>query len=382
MSGKLNVVLVGLGFGGAFVPIYRHHPDIGTVGVFDPDMNLQEFFVKRFGCDKKYNTFDEILDDKSVDAVHLISPIPLHEEQTIKVLEAGKHCACTVPMAISLEGLSKIVKLVNKSGKNYMMMETALYTKHFFHVKEMIENNEIGNIQFMRGAHYQDMENWPDYWLGLPPMYYGTHAIAPLVIASNSRIIRTHCFGSGIMREELHKQYNNPFPSECALFEFENGIKGEVTRSLFSTARGYTESFNIYGDKATFEWQQIEEEENPIIFRLGELQPDGKGGYYRGKQLKLERFTPRNYSELLPQEIAKYTVRGKYYDETNPQLTFEEGGGHGGSHPHLVNEFVKSIIEGRKPWINEVIAANITAAGICAHESAMNNGKEIIIPNF
>jgi predicted dehydrogenase len=144
--------------------------------------------------------------------------------QTIKVLEAGKHCACTVPMAISLEGLKKIVDLVNKSGKNYMMMETSTYTNHFFHVKEMIENKEIGNIQFIRGAHYQDMENWPNYWLGLPPMYYATHAIAPLVMALNSKIVRTHCFGSGIMRGELHKQYNNPFPLECAIFEFANGI--------------------------------------------------------------------------------------------------------------------------------------------------------------
>ena len=212
-------------------------------------------------------------------------------------------------------------------------------------------------------------------------MYYGTHAIAPLVMASNSRIARTHCFGSGVMRDELQKQYNNPFPIECALFEFENGLKGEVTRSLFSTARSYTESFNIYGEKSTFEWQQIEGED-PILFTMGESTPDGKNDYFRGKPTNFRRFDPKNHSDLLPGEIAKYTIRGKYYDETNPQITFEEGGGHGGSHPHMVHEFVRSILENRKPWINEIVAANITAAGICAHESAMNNGKEVIIPEF
>ena len=165
-------------------------------------------------------------------------------------------------------------------------------------------------------------------------------------------------------------------------FEFENGLKAEVARSLFATARGYTESFNIYGEKRTFEWQQIEEEEDPVVFTLGEAVPDGKGGFLRGLPSTFERVKLRNRDDLLPKEIAKYTIKGKYYDETNPQLTFEEGGGHGGSHPHLVHEFVRSILEERKPWVNEVVAANITAAGICAHESAMNGGKEVIIPDF
>lgn len=378
---NLNVVLVGLGFGSAFVPIYRKHPDVGAIGIMDSNRDLADFWGKRYGCDKVYDSFEEVLGDKSIDAVHLVTPIPLHEEQTIKVLESGKHCACTVPMAISLEGIEKIVKLSNKTGKNYMMMETAVYTTHFFHVREMLRNNEFGAIQFLRGAHYQDMEEWPDYWMGLPPMYYGTHAIAPLVMVANSRIAKTHCFGSGTLREELSGQYGNPYPIECAIFEFENGIKAEVTRSLFCTAIRYTEAFNVYGEKKTFLWQQIEEEE-PILLTLNDLIPDGKGGFRRGKGSSFQRVVPRNRSELLPDEIAKYTIRNKYYDETNPQVTFEEGGGHGGSHPHMVNEFVRSIVEGRKPWINEIVAGNITAAGICAHESAMQDGKEVTIPNF
>lgn len=382
MRNKLNVVLVGLGFGGQFVPIYRHHPNVGSVGLFDPNQNLMDFYAKRYGCDKTYKSFDEVLEDKSVDAVHLISPIPLHEEQTLKVLEAGKHCASTVPMSLSLDGLYKIVKLVHKTGKNYMMMETAVYTRHFFHVREMIKNGEFGRIQFMRGAHYQDMEYWPDYWMGLPPMYYGTHAIAPLVMAAESRIVKTHCFGSGVMRDELTKRYNNPFPIECAIFEFENGLKAEVTRSLFATARTITESFNIYGEKRTFEWQQIDEDEKPVVFTLGEGVPDGQGGFCRGLPCTYERIELKDRADLLPKEIAKFTIRRRYQDKANPQLTFEEGGGHGGSHPHLVHEFISSILEERKAWVNEVVAANITAAGICAHESAMNGGKEVIIPDF
>ena len=44
----------------------------------------------------------EVLADETVDAVHLVTAIPDHAEQTVRVLDAGKHCACTVPMATTM----------------------------------------------------------------------------------------------------------------------------------------------------------------------------------------------------------------------------------------------------------------------------------------
>lgn len=375
---KLNVVLVGLGFGGAFLPIYLNHPDVESVGIFDLNEKQTEQLANRYGIRRIYQSFEEILADDAVDAVHLVTPIPLHEEQSVKVLQAGKHCACTVPMATSIDGIRKIVDAVKTSGRNYMMMETSVYTNHFFYAKEMYARSEFGRIQMVKGAHYQDMENWPDYWMGLPPMYYGTHAIAPMVMFADSPIVSTHCYGSGFMREELTRRYQNPFPVECALFAFDNGLKGEATRSLFHTARNYIESFYFYGEKGSFEWQQIDHMENPVVFQMTEETVAGK----RGKDCTAERIDPGNHDGILPEEIRKYTVKNKYYDETNPHLTFVEGGGHGGSHPHMVHEFIRSILEERKPWVNEINGGNICAAGICAHESALQNGAEILVPQF
>ncbi|MCL2815415.1 MAG: Gfo/Idh/MocA family oxidoreductase, partial [Oscillospiraceae bacterium] len=254
MKRKINIALAGLGFGGAFAKIYKHHPNVLSIGICDVNKELMKNVSDYTGIEKTYGSFDEILSDKDLDAVHLVTPIPLHEEQAVQVLESGRHCACTVPMAISLDGIRRITEAKRKSGKNYMMMETTLYTYQYFYVKEMIAAGKIGRIQFLRGSHYQDMANWPGYWMGLPPMYYGTHAIAPMVTLSGSRIKRVNCFGSGTMEEWLTKPYNNPFPVESALFEFENGLKGEATRSLFETAREYQEGLFIYGSDGSFEW--------------------------------------------------------------------------------------------------------------------------------
>lgn len=264
---KINVALVGLAFGGAFAEIYKEHPHVNTIGIYDANPDIALEVSKYCGIEKIYGSFEEILSDETIDAVHLVTPIPLHAEQTIQVLKAGKHCACTVPMATSLKDIRRITETVRETGKNYMMMETTLYTYQFFYVKQMLENGEIGRIQFMRGSHYQDMANWPDYWMGLPPMYYGTHAIAPMVALSGSRIKRVHCFGAGTMEEWLHEQYGNPFPIESALFDFENGMKAEATRSLFETARPYQEGFFLYGSQKSFEWG-FEESHRPYVTTL------------------------------------------------------------------------------------------------------------------
>jgi predicted dehydrogenase len=380
---QLNVVLAGLGFGAAFAPIYDTHPDVSAFGIFDPNPDLSKSVAVRLGKAKIYQSFDQILNDPSVDAVHLVSPIPLHAEQTLALLNAGKHCACTVPMAIKLEDLESICGTVKKTGKSYCVMETAVYTTHFFKVQEMLRNGEFGRIQFLRGAHYQDMEFWPDYWQGLPPMFYGTHAIAPLVMLAGSPIVRVRGLGSGTMRSELCKQYGNPFPVETAQLEFANGLKGEVTRSLFETAHEYTEQFSLYGSKKSFEWQQIEDEQ-PVIHALEAPRCDAAGKPMRGLPVKTEKIPTGNYHTLLPEEIRRFTVKSDDYDETNPQLSLDRdaSGGHGGSHPHMVHEFIRSILENRKSRINEINGANIAAAGIAAHESAMKDGEPIEIPDF
>ena len=59
-----------------------------------------------------------------------------------------------------------------------------------------------------------------------------------------------------------------------------------------------------------------------------------------------------------------------------------EPGGHGGSHGHLMNEFVTAILEDRKPLVDIAAALNMTVPGIVAHRSALKDGETLAIPHF
>lgn len=370
----LSVAVVGLGFGAEFVPIYLDHPDVRSVAICDCDSARLDVTSAKFGISRRFADVAEIIEADDVDAVHLVSGIPDHAAHTVAMLNSGKHCACTVPMATTIADLKAIVKAQRESGKNYMMMETAVYTRQFLYAKELRDRGEFGRIQFLRGAHYQDMERWPWYWAGLPPMWYATHAVSPLFALADTRAHSVHCFGSGRMREELTSKYGNPFPVETAIFQLETpGLCAEVTRTLFHCARPYMENFTVYGEDACYEWQM--ETEDPLLFRMSPIVP--------GQMRSVTQERPGLFDKIdhLPPNVGRYTQRFVYGNDEQ-HLSFKQGGGHHGSHPHLVHEFVRSVVEEREPWINAVRAANWTAAGICAHESAMAKGQGITLPLF
>lgn len=224
------------------------------------------------------------------------------------------------------------------------------------------------------------MEGWPSYWKGLPPMHYATHAISPLLYLSGQKATKVHCFGSGCMRDELVQNYGNPYPVETAIFQLGDGkVAADVTRSLFETAHEYVEGFSVFADKQSFEWNY--ENEDPYMHIYENSLTNTIIGD-RGSSIRREVVHCPNQESMLPEEIRKYTTEFVILDPDNPDMYMKQGGGHHGSHPHLVHEFVSSIIENRELIIDVYTAANWTAAGICAHESAMNGGMEIIIPNF
>ena len=114
------------------------------------------------------------------------------------------------------------------------------------------------------------------------------------------------------------------------------------------------------------------------LFKIAPLEQMMDG---RGRETTADRIRVPDYADRLPEQIRRFTKYG-VYDEANPHLSFLQGGGHVGSHPHLVNEFVRSIVEERPLYIDAVTAANWTAAGVCAHVSAMTDGELVIIPRF
>jgi predicted dehydrogenase len=369
----VRVAVVGLGFGAEFVPIYRDHPSVTSVSIADPRSSVRDAAAEAFGIDSVYSSLEEVLGDSGVDAVHIVTGLPDHANHVIAALEAGKHVACTVPMALTFDDIQRIVDARDRAGTTYMMMETAVFTREYLFAESLVRAGSMGEINYARGTHFQDMTDWPSYWKGLPPMFYATHALAPILRLLGARATEVRAIGGGALEAANRGDYGNEFSVESALVQLEaRDTVVELTRSLFQLARPYTESFSIFGDRQGFEWPQREDSEDPLLYTMGEPSTG------RGRPIVAERVTTPDRADLLPEPIRKYTQR--FADENH--RSFIQGGGHGGSHPHLVNEFISSIVEMRPPAVDHIRAANWTATGLAAHASAVAGGGAVTVPRF
>ena len=368
---KLRTAIVGLGFGAEFIPIHQRHPHAQLVAICQRSRDKLDQIGQAHGVERRYQSYAELLKDQEIDAVHINSPIPDHAAMSLAALEAGKHVMCTVPMATSVEDCRRIVELVEKTGLKYMMAETVVYAREFLFIKQLADAGELGRIQFVQASHQQDMDGWPDYWPGLPPMHYATHCVGPCLALERKDAAEVSCFGSGRIREELVGKYGSPFAVETAHVALrDSDVVARIIRSLFDTARQYRESFDVYGSKQSFEWQLCEGEE-PVLHTAKLPEPEIP-----------RRVRVPDFADRLPEPLRPFTTGGVYDADEHQHLSFTQGGGHGGSHPHLVHEFVTALVEGRDPYPNARQSANWTCTGLLAHESAMHGGGARKLPEW
>lgn len=362
---SLHVAVVGLVFGADFVPIYQRHPGVRDVSIVDTDQARLTAVGDEFGVTRRHADLESLLADPDVDAVHLLTPVAFHARQSVAVLEAGKHCACAVPMATAVHDLHAIIEAAEAADRHYMMMETTVFSREYLYVEDLLRTGRLGEPTFYRGFHLQDLDGFAEYWRGYPPMHYLTHALSPLLALTGTAVKTVQCLGSGRLTPERVGAFDNPFPLEVGLFTLRGSdVVADITMSFFQTARAYTEGFALYGEQIGVEWPVAEG--GPLrVHEFGELRPGG-----RGREVSVTEVEPPDRDDLLPPEIAGFT---------RPERL---GGGHGGSHPHLVHEFVTSILEGRTPRVDARTAAAWTAPGIFAHDSALAGGTLVEVPMF
>ncbi|MBO0810856.1 MAG: Gfo/Idh/MocA family oxidoreductase [Microlunatus sp.] len=363
---RIDIIVVGLGFGAAFAPIYLAHPWVGRVALVDSDPARLAQVADGLGVVDRYTDLDAVLTESGWDAVHLLTPVALHARQVQQVLDSGRHCASAVPMATSLDDLDALVAAVQRSGRNYMMMETARYSREFFLARQLLRDGDLGRLSYFRGEHLQNLDGFPSYWLGYPPMHYVTHALSPALALSQSRVQTVRCLGSSRLTPDHVGVAGEGFGTEAALFrlrsadpELTDDLVANITMSFFQLGRSFFEGFSVYGTEGALEWPQ--QEGGPMQrFRAG---PVPAGG--RGRDIDVSDARPPGEPERLPSELRRFA-----------------DGDHGGSHPHLVHEFVSSIVEGRNPRVDARIAATWTAPGVCAHISALEGGAEVAVPDY
>ena len=368
MTRPLNVAMVGLGFGAEFIPIYQALPATHVLAICRRDQTELNKCGQQFGIERLYSEYSQVLSDPDVDFVHINSPINDHAWMSLQALDAGKHVMCTVPMATTIDECRQIVEKVQATGLKYMMAETVVYSREFLFIKDLYERGELGKIQHLAASHPQDMDGWPDYWQKMIPMHYATHVVSPCLGLVDGLAEYVSCFGSGTVREDIAQKSGNRFAVEsCHIKIKDSDLTAHIWRFLYDVARQYRESFDVYGTKKSFEWTLIEHEPHVIHTAKTRARNPRKGpsSRLRGPIAQGDPAVHSAVADSRHRTPVVYPGRWAWWLA-----------------PALGSRIRHALREDRDPWPNAVTSANWTCVGICAHQSALQGGEIVRLPEF
>ena len=80
---KVNVAMIGLGFGAEFIPIYQAHPNANVYAICQRNADKLKKIGDTFKIDKRFIKYEDVLKDPQVDFVHINTPIPDHAPMSI-----------------------------------------------------------------------------------------------------------------------------------------------------------------------------------------------------------------------------------------------------------------------------------------------------------
>ncbi len=390
---SIRVGICGVGsFARNFIPLFKAHPEVENVVLCDLDQEKLTERCEQFEIEDRCASLDELC-TWDVDAIAIITQHHLHGPQAVQALRAGKHVYSAVPSAISLPEITDLVRTVEETGRIYMIGETSYYYPCAIYCRNRFRQGDFGHIVYGEGEYYHDYvhgmydvikwrhgDQWEQYF-GMPPMFYPTHSTSMIVSVTGA--YATHVCGMGFVDRHEDNLYarednvwKNPFSNETMLCRMSDGSTarisefrrighpGTVGMSLYGTEAGYEEQVGartwVTKDRASCVdlSEELQCKSIPIGADTGEMaKVTSSDGTHHG-------VSDVHPVHLLPNEFAGLP------------------NGHNGSHQFLVHDFVTACVTGQTPPNNVWDAARYLIPGLVAHESALQGGELMDVPDL
>jgi len=345
----MNIGVAGLRFGMSWAQVFDAYDETDLVAICDLDGEKRDQAGEQLGVESLYESFDEFVSDERIDAIALFTPAPLHAEQSIKAIKAGKHVLCAVPAVLQMEEARSLVEAVSQSDRIYMMAENWVYEPAVVRAHELYGNGAWGQIYYAEAEYYHDVEGLirnpdgsPTWRNSLHALQYPTHGTSPYLHMTGDRFTEAMGFAAS-GRAEFTGGYETDW-IQTAMFRTEKGGIFRLSNS-FQNVREIGHFLSFHGDQGYFE----------------------TGRFSKAR-------TVCHYSQGGDKQTTREVCEHPDLSEFGESL----GRGHGKTSIQIVLNFVASIQNGRQPSVDLMSALDMTLPGIAGVQSVRSGNWEAV----
>ena len=391
----IKVGILGTGsFAHSFIPLFKSHPLVRSITFAEKNQERLAQTSVLFSVPEVFTSFDDLL-KSDCDAIAIFTPRDTHAPFAIQALRAGKHVYCAVPVGVTVEEIAELEATVRETGLTYMLGETSYYYPSAVFCREMWKRGLFGRFVYGEGEYMHDMEHGfyeayqnsggPEWKraAGMPPMLYPTHSTSMILSVTGARLTQVNCLGQADQHSDgifAHgaNHWDNTFSNETALFRTSDGGMARINEfRRVGHFGGPSVRLSIFGTLGCFE-EQVHDEvwvnHNLEIFPVTDI-------------LRCATITSNNREK---QHASLTGTQEDYFSDVAPvhpiwRLPQEFKGqpnGHYGSHQFLVDDFIRACVTGSLPPNNIWSAARYNLPGLVAHQSALQEGASLSIPDL
>jgi predicted dehydrogenase len=277
----VGAAVIGTGFIGTVHVEALRRIGVQVRGVLGSSPERGAVRADALGVPKAYPSLEALLDDPSVDVVHVTSPNDMHVPQTRAVLAAGRHVVCEKPLSMTAADSAELVALAAGSGRvNAVNFNIRFYPLNQ-HARDVVAGGELGDVRFVTGRYFQDwllLEsdwNWrlqPErggalravgdigsHWLDLMTWVTGQRIVAVMaelatfVQARHEPTGPVETFSTERAADTVERQISTE-DAATILLRFENGARGAVSISQISPGRKNSLQYEIDASRSAIAW--------------------------------------------------------------------------------------------------------------------------------
>ncbi len=257
-----NVVRIGvIGCGGIannkHLPAYGKNPAASLVAFCDIIVERAEKACAEYGAEgaKVYTDYKELLLDKSIDAVLVLTHNAEHCRITVDSLNAGKHVLCEKPMAMNYAEAKRMIEARDKNGKVLTIGYQGRFRQDSLYLKRICDEGELGDVYYAEAIaiRRRAVPTWgvfidEEKQGGGPLIDIGTHAL-DLTLFTMNNYEPAYCVGKTFHKLNKQTETGNSwgdwdterFTAEDSAFGFVVMKNGAVINLRSSWALNYAE---------------------------------------------------------------------------------------------------------------------------------------------